>query len=109
MTARRLRAAALVCHAGLAASVAAATLTLPFAPGVRGLTLAAALVPLLIAGYGLALARRKAYVSGALLLVVYVGIAATEVVASATRASFATLALFLALVELALLLALTRT
>lgn len=106
--ARRLGTALLACHAALAAAVAAAAVTLPGAGPARLLALLAGLVPLAAMTPGLLRGRRNAYVYGALILVLYVGFAATEVVASASRSSPAALVMLLALAELALLLTLAR-
>lgn len=106
--ARRLRSAVLGCHVGLAAAVAGTALTLPASPAARAVLLAAGLAVLAWTGHGIAARRRNSLTYCALVLVLVIGAATAEVVASAERASFATLALVVALVELGLLVLHTR-
>lgn len=103
-----LHAGSLVCHVALAAAVGAAAIALPTAPLARGLVLAVGWLALGLVTPGLLRRGRNGLVYAALVLVVTIGIAAAETVASGERLSFAALAMLLGLVELALLLALSR-
>lgn len=105
---RRLRALVLLCHAGLTAAAAGAALTLPASVVVRALVLAVALGALGLTARALAARRPTSRTYAALVLVLCIGAATAEVVASADRASFATLVLVLGLVELGGLVLLAR-
>jgi uncharacterized membrane protein len=105
--ARSLDHAAVGAHAALLALVAAAAATSTLPPGGRLAAAAAATAPLVLAFPGLRRGSRRARQWVALLLVLYIGAAIVEVVASSRRALPA-LVLLAALVELALLVALSR-
>ena len=102
-----MRAAAVVCHVLLAVSLAASIL----APAVSwprvGATIAVVL-PLLATLRGLALGLRSTEQRLCVLLVLYVGGTAVEVVAHSGGAALANIALLAAALELALLLVLIR-
>jgi uncharacterized membrane protein len=104
----RYRIAVLVCHALLAAGIALgmASSTLPI--GARLGLATVALLPLIAAIPGLARSSRYTYQWVTVALVIYIGMAAVEVVASLARSLPATIVLFAALIELFLLLGLIR-
>lgn len=105
---RTLRRGVLALHAllGVAATAAIVTAAMPWTLAAVWLVLA--LAPLGAAAPGLLAGRRYTCQWLTLVLVAYVGAAIVEVLASAARASFASLVLLIALAELALLLALIR-
>ena len=108
MSTTALRALAASCHAVLIAAVAALMLRAIDASPAREIALAAALLPLLLTLRGALGSRPRAAQWLSVLLVVYAGGAAVEVVASLGRAWPASIALLAALSELAVLLSLIR-
>ena len=102
-----LRLAAVVCHVLLCAAVAACILSSALSPLWVGVAIAVTL-PLLLTLRGLAVGRRSSEQRLCVLLVVYVGGAAVEVVAHSGAAPLASVALLAAALELALLLVLIR-
>lgn len=103
-----LRLAAVVCHVLLCAAVAACILSSSaLSPLWVGVAIAVTL-PLLLTLRGLAVGRRSSEQRLCVLLVVYVGGAAVEVVAHSGAAPLASVALLAATLELALLLVLIR-
>jgi hypothetical protein len=102
-----LRTAVLICHGLLATALAAGILI----PTVSVLRIGAAVVvtlPLLLTLRGLVLSLRTTQQRVAVLLVLYVGGTAVEVVAHSGASSLANIALLAATLELALLLVLIR-
>lgn len=108
MRERGWRTAVLACHAALAAAAASAALTLRAGLGARALVLGVGLLVLAAAAFGFVTGRRNGLAYGALVIVLGIGVAATEVVASADRWSFAALVMLIGLVELGLVLAWIR-
>jgi len=102
-----LRTAVLICHALLATALAASIL-IPTVSGVRIGAAIAVTLPLLLTLRGLILSLRVIQQRVAVLLVLYVGGTAVEVVAHSGASPLANVALFAAALELALLLVLTR-
>lgn len=102
------RRAVLLVHGLLAIGAAGTIAQANLPPALMGALLAVGLVPLAAATPGLVAGRRYTSQWLALVLVAYVGAAIVEVLASGARASFASLVLLAALIELALLLALIR-
>jgi uncharacterized membrane protein len=103
-----LRSVALAAHTTLAATLAWLTLTAGTSAMTRAVMCVAAVVPLVATLPGLAGGRRTVERWLALLLVVYVGAATVEVVATSGRAALASIALLAAVAELGLVLALIR-
>ena len=101
-----LARAALVCHIVLMASLAAAVVATPTA--LRIALVAVLLAPLLLTLRGLLATRRATLQRLAVLLVAYIGGISVEVVARSGDAPLLSVALLSALLELGLLLALTR-
>jgi uncharacterized membrane protein len=102
-----LRIAVIVCHALLAGTLAASIIA-PAASWLRiGMAIAVTL-PLLLAVRGLVLNLRATQQRVSVLLVLYVGGTAVEVVAHSGAAPLANIALLTAALELALLLVLIR-
>jgi uncharacterized membrane protein len=101
--ARRL---ALALHAGLATTLAFSLATVESAPAVRVTFIVLALLPLVATLRGLIMGRGETLRWLALALVLYTGLGAVEVIARSDAASIAVL--FLALLELALVLSLVR-
>lgn len=107
MTAEALRRAALAAHAVLALAVAAAILGAAPSTVSAGVALLAVL-PLAATFGGVRALRPRIVNAAALLMVIYAGGAAMEVIATSGTAPFAALALLASLGELALLFALSR-
>lgn len=104
----RLRRLVLGLHAGLATAATLAALTIDASLAAHGLVLAVGLTALGLTARGVAAKHRNNLTYAALVLVVLIGVTTAEVVASADRATFTTLVLVLALVELAALVLLAR-
>lgn len=102
-----LRLATVGCHVLLGAALAATILAAAVSP-LRVAVAAVVTLPLLLTLRGLVLGRRSSEQRLCVLLVLYVGGAAAEVVAQAGAAPFASVALLAATLELALLLVLIR-
>jgi len=102
-----LRLAAVVCHMLLGAAFAAGILSAAVSP-LRVGTAIAVTLPLLLTLRGLAVGRRSSEQRLCVLLVLYVGGAAVEVVAHSGAAPLASVALLAAALELAFLLVLIR-
>jgi hypothetical protein len=102
-----LRTAVLVCHALLAATLAASILV-PNVSWLRIGTAIAVTLPLWLTLRGLVLSLRATQQRLSVLLVLYVGGTAVEVVAHSGAAPLANTALLAATLELALLLVLIR-
>jgi len=103
-----MRAVLLTLHALLIAATGLAILEQVDAVLTRLLALAVCLLPLALALPGLAAGRHRTRQWLALLLVVYIGAAAVEVVATLGSARACAAVLLIALLELALLFALSR-
>ena len=103
-----LRLLVLSCHGALLLGVGGLVWNALHASPARELTLGAAVLPLLVTVPGLVNGRRSSEQWLTLLLVVYAGAAAVEVVANAGAAFFGSLALLASLCDLGLLLAIIR-
>jgi uncharacterized membrane protein len=106
-TRRRLRLLTVALHLGLMLALAAVLLRSGAPPPVAALVTAAAVLPLLAALPGLIADRAATLPWLALALVAYVGLATVEAIASVTPSAAAML--LLALLELGLVLLLSRT
>jgi uncharacterized membrane protein len=102
-----LRVAAVCCHVVLATALAASVLAAAVTP-LRTVAAVALTLPLLLTVRGLVLGRRTTEQRLAVLLVLYVGGAAVEVVAHSGTAPLASIALLAAVLELGLTLVLIR-
>jgi uncharacterized membrane protein len=108
MSARSMLIAVWCCHGALLAAALLGLLTSSFDLAVRGVLALVAAAPLVFAIPGLRSGRRYTFQWLALVLVGFAGAAAVEVVASLGRSVLATVVLLAALIELALLFALSR-
>ena len=102
-----LRLAAVCCHVALAMAFAASILSVAVTP-LRAFAAIAVTLPLFLTLRGLVLGRRTGEQRLAVLLVLYVGGAAVEVVAHSGTAPMLSIALLAAVLELGLLLVLIR-
>ena len=95
-------------HAALIVALLLAVATADMSGAARAVLAAVAALPLLLALPGLARRDRKTYQWLSVALVLYIGAALVEVVATLGASVFSGVALFAALLELVLLLALIR-